>query len=80
MKCQQYMYMQYIYVYCRSLEDVLNYDQSDLEEMFCLNFMTTREVFGEKKNFELIPGGENVPVTTKNKYVNILHCIRNYRW
>ncbi|XP_070528774.1 probable E3 ubiquitin-protein ligase HERC4 isoform X3 [Cardiocondyla obscurior] len=57
----------------RSLEDVLQYNESDLEEVFCLNFMITREVFGEMKNFELIPGGEKVPVTLKNKqqYVDL---------
>ncbi|XP_024882774.1 probable E3 ubiquitin-protein ligase HERC4 isoform X1 [Temnothorax curvispinosus] len=57
----------------RSLEDLLEYNESDLEEAFCLNFMVTREVFGEMKNFELIPGGENVPVTLKNKqqYVDL---------
>ncbi|XP_011882075.1 PREDICTED: probable E3 ubiquitin-protein ligase HERC4 isoform X2 [Vollenhovia emeryi] len=57
----------------RSLEDVLEYNESNLDEIFCLNFMITREVFDERKNFELIPGGENVPVTLKNKqqYVDL---------
>lgn len=39
--------------------------------MFCLNFEINREVFGELKSFELIPGGDKVPVTLKNKYVSI---------
>lgn len=64
-----------IQTYCRSLKDVLEYDRSDLEEVFCLNFVITREVFGEMKNFELIPGGEEIPVTLKNKY-----ALRAYRY
>jgi len=42
--------------------------------VFCLNFEISREVFGELKSFELIPGGDKVPVTLKNKYVSIA-CI-----
>lgn len=36
-----------------------------------MNFEISREVFGELKSFELIPGGDKVPVTLKNKCVSI---------
>lgn len=39
-----------------------------------MNFEISREVFGELKSFELIPGGDKVPVTLKNKCVSIA-CI-----
>jgi E3 ubiquitin-protein ligase HERC4 len=45
----------------------LDYNESDLEEVFALNFEVTREVFGEIKVHPLKPGGENIPVTQENK-------------
>jgi E3 ubiquitin-protein ligase HERC4 len=45
----------------------LDYNESDLEEVFCLNFEVTREVFGEIKVQSLKPGGGNIPVTQENK-------------
>lgn len=54
---------------CRSLEDVLNYNEADLEEVFSLHFDITREVFGEIKVIPLKPNGENIPVNLENKYV-----------
>jgi len=59
---------------CRSLESVLEYNESDFEEVYGLCFEISREVFGELKNFNLIPNGDKIPVTLKNKYVNIA-CI-----
>lgn len=55
------------------MQSILDYTESDFEEVFCLNFEITREVFGEQKSFELIPGGSKVSVTLKNKYVSIAH-------
>ncbi|XP_021936482.1 probable E3 ubiquitin-protein ligase HERC4 isoform X2 [Zootermopsis nevadensis] len=51
----------------KSLQDLLDYSESDLEEVFILNFEVTREVFGEIKVQPLKPGGENIPVTQENK-------------
>lgn len=53
--------------YFRSLQDLLDYKEADLEEVFCLNFEITREVFGEIKVQPLKPGGGNIPVTQENK-------------
>lgn len=55
------------------MQSILDYNESDFEEVFCLNFEITREVFGEQKSFELIPDGSKVSVTLKNKYVCIAH-------
>lgn len=63
-----------VHIYnCRSMQSILDYNEPDFEEMFCLNFEITREVFGEQKSFDLIPGGSKVSVTLKNKYVSITH-------
>lgn len=58
---------------CRSMQSILDYNEPDFEEVFCLNFEITREVFGEQKSFDLLPGGSKVSVTLKNKYVSIIH-------
>jgi len=51
----------------KSLQDVLDYTEADLEEVFTLNFEVTREVFGEFRVHPLKAGGENIPVTQENK-------------
>lgn len=60
-------------VIAKSMQSILDYNESDFEEVFCLNFEITREVFGEQKSFELIPDGSKVSVTLKNKqqYVDL---------
>ncbi|XP_076636822.1 HECT and RLD domain containing E3 ubiquitin ligase 4 isoform X2 [Colletes latitarsis] len=54
-------------VLAKSMQSVLDYDEPDFEEIFCLNFEVVREAFGEKRIYELIPGGSKIPVTLKNK-------------
>jgi len=49
------------------LHSLLDYEGDDLEDVFCLNFVVSRDVFGEVKTDELKPGGADVPVTQKNK-------------
>nr|XP_012137181.1 PREDICTED: probable E3 ubiquitin-protein ligase HERC4 isoform X1 [Megachile rotundata] len=51
----------------KSMQNILDYEEEDFEEIFCLHFEVVREVFGEKRIFELIPGGSKVPVTLNNK-------------
>ncbi|KAG8311112.1 putative E3 ubiquitin-protein ligase herc4 [Homalodisca vitripennis] len=57
----------------RGLQELLDYPDDDLEDVFCLTFEVIREVFGETKHYPLKPGGENVPVTQENKkeYVDL---------
>lgn len=54
-------------VIAKSMQSILDYNESDFEEVFALNFEVIRDAFGEQKTFELIPGGSKVPVTLKNK-------------
>ncbi|XP_078046235.1 HECT and RLD domain containing E3 ubiquitin ligase 4 isoform X1 [Augochlora pura] len=51
----------------RSMQSILDYQESDFEEVFCLNFEVVREAYGEKRIYELVPGGSKVPVTLQNK-------------
>ena len=55
----------------RSLHSLLEYEGDDVEDVFSLNFVLSREVFGHVQNDELKPGGTDVAVTQKNKYVPI---------
>ena len=38
-----------------------------LEDVFCLSFSLEVERFGQRHVVELIPNGENVPVTEENR-------------
>lgn len=60
-------------VLLRSLHSLLEYEGDDLEEVFCLNFAVSRDVFGAVKTDELKPGGAQIPVTQDNKqeYVDL---------
>lgn len=61
-----------IFFDCRSLQSILDYENPDFEEIFCLNFEIVRDAFGERKIYELIPDGGKVPVTLKNKLVIVI--------
>lgn len=50
-----------------SLQSILDYTESDFQEVFCLSFDITREIWGEAKVFELKPNGSSIPVTLENK-------------
>ncbi|XP_076003795.1 putative E3 ubiquitin-protein ligase HERC3 isoform X2 [Genypterus blacodes] len=51
----------------RGLQQLLDYEDSDLEETFCLTFSITRENYGMTEIKELIPGGESVTVDKNNR-------------
>ncbi|XP_058829831.1 probable E3 ubiquitin-protein ligase HERC4 isoform X2 [Topomyia yanbarensis] len=50
-----------------SMQSILDYSGSDLEEVFDLTFSTTRDFFGEVQTIQLKPGGESIRVTQENK-------------
>ncbi|CAD5116540.1 DgyrCDS5419 [Dimorphilus gyrociliatus] len=50
-----------------SLEQLLDYEDGDLAEVFYLNWAVNREEWGEMKTIPLCPNGENIPVTQENK-------------
>ena len=59
----------------KGLRDLLAHEQDDVEDVFCLNFAVTEDVFGETQTKELKPNGENIAVTKENRdeYVK-LYC------
>ncbi|KAG8232703.1 hypothetical protein J437_LFUL014721 [Ladona fulva] len=52
----------------RSLQSLLDYEGSDVEQVFGLYFELSRDMYGETRVFRLKPGGENIPVTQENKW------------
>lgn len=52
----------------RSMQEILQYESEDFVDVFDLNFVITRTVFGEVKSIPLKPKGENIAVTLQNKY------------
>ena len=44
------------------LRDLLAYEDSDLEDVFCLTFSLTEDNYGEQKVIELKPDGSNIAV------------------
>uniref|UniRef100_A0A182M4V1 HECT domain-containing protein n=1 Tax=Anopheles culicifacies TaxID=139723 RepID=A0A182M4V1_9DIPT len=50
-----------------SMQNILDYDGSDLEEVFDLSFTITRDYFGEIQTIPLKPNGENIRLTQSNK-------------
>lgn len=57
----------------KSLQTLLDYEGDDVEEVFGLTFSMTINVFGEAETVELQPGGDEIPVTNKNRdeYVHL---------
>ncbi|KAM4636375.1 putative E3 ubiquitin-protein ligase HERC4 isoform 2-T3 [Discoglossus pictus] len=51
----------------RSMQQLLDYEEDDIEDTFCLNFTITVENFGATEVRELIPNGAETPVNNKNK-------------
>ncbi|XP_041049699.1 probable E3 ubiquitin-protein ligase HERC3 isoform X3 [Carcharodon carcharias] len=51
----------------RTLQDLLDYPEDNVEETFCLNFAILRENYGVTELQELIPGGKSLPVRKDNR-------------
>ncbi|TRY65653.1 hypothetical protein DNTS_009883 [Danionella cerebrum] len=51
----------------RSLQQLLDYTEDDLEETFCLNFTITEDNFGATEVVELIPNGTDINVNKSNR-------------
>uniref|UniRef100_A0A3B4Z5D6 HECT and RLD domain containing E3 ubiquitin protein ligase 4 n=1 Tax=Seriola lalandi dorsalis TaxID=1841481 RepID=A0A3B4Z5D6_SERLL len=51
----------------RSLQQLLDYTEDDLEETFCLNFTITEENYGATEVLELVQNGEDINVNTSNR-------------
>uniref|UniRef100_G3NHN5 HECT domain-containing protein n=1 Tax=Gasterosteus aculeatus aculeatus TaxID=481459 RepID=G3NHN5_GASAC len=51
----------------RSLQQLLDYTEDDLEETFCLNFTITEENYGATEVLELVRNGEDISVNKSNR-------------
>ncbi|XP_042315284.1 probable E3 ubiquitin-protein ligase HERC4 isoform X4 [Sceloporus undulatus] len=51
----------------RSMQQLLDYPEDDIEDTFCLNFTITVENFGATEVKELIPNGSDIPVVKQNR-------------
>uniref|UniRef100_A0A671LPK7 Probable E3 ubiquitin-protein ligase HERC4 n=1 Tax=Sinocyclocheilus anshuiensis TaxID=1608454 RepID=A0A671LPK7_9TELE len=51
----------------RSLQQLLDYTEDDLEDTFCLNFTVTEEIFGTTEVLELVPNGTDISVNKSNR-------------
>uniref|UniRef100_A0A3P9K827 HECT and RLD domain containing E3 ubiquitin protein ligase 4 n=1 Tax=Oryzias latipes TaxID=8090 RepID=A0A3P9K827_ORYLA len=51
----------------RSLQQLLDYTEDDVEETFCLNFTITEENYGATEVHELVPNGEELSVNKGNR-------------
>ncbi|KAG9069298.1 putative E3 ubiquitin-protein ligase [Linnemannia hyalina] len=51
----------------KGFDQLLNYEEEDVEDVFCLNFVGSYEAYGENVEVPLIPNGDDIPVTNLNK-------------
>ncbi|KAF9297949.1 putative E3 ubiquitin-protein ligase [Mortierella antarctica] len=51
----------------KGFDQLLNYEDDDVEDVFCLNFVGSYEAYGESVEKPLMSDGENIPVTNHNK-------------
>lgn len=56
-------------VHGRALQEILDYEDDDIEEIFDLTFEITRESYGQVETNPLKEGGEHIRVNQSNKYV-----------
>lgn len=54
-------------MFSRSLQDLLDYTEPDLTDVFSLTFEVTREVYGEIESIPLKENGATIFVTQENK-------------
>lgn len=51
----------------RSMQQLMDYAEDDVVDVFCMTFSLTQDVYGEIQTIQLKPNGENIPVTQENK-------------
>ncbi|KAL3312710.1 putative E3 ubiquitin-protein ligase herc4 [Cichlidogyrus casuarinus] len=50
-----------------SFEKIIDYEDDDLQDVFCLDFSVTQDYFGECRKIDLVEDGRNIAVTQANK-------------
>lgn len=51
----------------KGFEQLLSYEENNIEDVFCLFFELNQECFGEVKTVELVPGGSSKAVNKENR-------------
>ncbi|KAE8630834.1 hypothetical protein XENTR_v10000981 [Xenopus tropicalis] len=51
----------------RSLQELLDYPEDDVDDVFCLNFTICRESYGLAERRPLVAGGDHITVTKDNR-------------
>lgn len=59
----------------RTLQNILDYTDDDMEEVFDLTFEISRESYGQLETVQLKPGGEHIRVNQSNKYVHMTRSL-----
>ncbi|GBG24561.1 Ubiquitin-protein ligase, putative [Hondaea fermentalgiana] len=54
--------------YARNVQAMLDYDEDDFEDVFMQSFEVSVDLFGEKRQVELVPGGSDLVVTRENRH------------
>lgn len=49
------------------MKQIIEYKGNNLEEDFDLDFQITYDYYGAKETFDLLPNGNTIPVTEKNR-------------
>lgn len=51
----------------KSLEALMEHEDDDIDDVFCLNFTLRLSILGHSETVDLKPGGANIAVTQENK-------------
>lgn len=65
-------------VYGANLQHLLDCEEEDVENIFCLNFTVTAKVNGKNVEQALVADGPNVPVTKANKKEYVNRVVKHY--
>ena len=61
----------------KGLQQLLDYPHDDVEDVFCRTFQISYKAFGRVKVVELLPNGDDVPVTSQNKHLFVALYVRH---
>ncbi|KAI9205892.1 uncharacterized protein BJ171DRAFT_422591 [Polychytrium aggregatum] len=62
----------------RGLQQLLDWDDGDVGDIFMRTFEISYEVYGQVKSFPLVAGGDNILVTNENRFQYVELYIQHY--
>ena len=60
----------------KNLGQLLDYENDDVEDIFCVNFEVTWMNLGQEQTIELKPGGSHIPVSNQNREEYVLLYVK----